>query len=185
MFLDSNDEAVLQCGEAIKKNWKGESELIIKERPNHLGTSQTTTDELIEYALADFSSAHMLWTHVTSPFIGPDVYQGIIRSYWESLSQGYDSLMTVNMLRTFLWDENGPLNYATDEMRWPRTQDIKPVFEVNSGAFVVSSLIGKKLGDRIGENPYMFELNHEEAFDIDWPSDFEMAQKLWIGKERT
>ncbi len=184
IILDSNDDVVLERGESIRKRWRGPSELLVRERPDHLGASNTTTDALIAYALADFADAHMLWTHVTSPFIQTDVYERMIQEYKDKLSQGYDSLMTVNKLQTFLWGENGPMNYKTDELRWPRTQDIQPVYEVNSGAFMVPSDTGKKRGDRIGEKPYLFELSHAEAFDIDWPADFEMAQKLWIRGEK-
>ena len=179
VVLDSNDAVVLDVGSQIKKEWSGNSELLIKERPDHLGTSQTTTDDLIAYALQNFPGEHMLWTHVTSPFVNGEVYGRMIRAYWDCLSQGYDSLMTVNKIQTFLWNEAGPVNYDKQKMRWPRTQDLKPVFEVNSGAFLVSLVTAVRWQDRIGEQPLLFELNHSEAFDIDWPQDFEMAERLW------
>ena len=33
--------------------------------------------------------------------------------------------------------------------------------------------------DRIGLRPYLFQLNGEIAFDIDWLSDFKMAEVIY------
>tara|TARA_B100000683_G_scaffold273854_1_gene320517 strand:+ start:1044 stop:1763 length:720 start_codon:yes stop_codon:yes gene_type:complete len=184
IILDSNDEKVLEYGRSRKSNWSGTAELYVQERPNHLGLSSTTTDALIQYALDNLQEGHLLWTHVTSPFLGHEEYERIIQAFFQQKDQGYDSLMTVNRLQTFLWDEQQPMNYDRDQLKWPRTQDVKPVFEVNSGAFLVPVDIAKTRQDRIGHKPYLFELNHIEAFDVDWPDDFTMAELLWQSKSQ-
>ena len=101
VVLDSNDAVVLDVGSQIKKEWSGKSELLVKERPEHLGTSQTTTDDLIAYALQIFPGEHMLWTHVTSPFVNGEVYGRMIKRTGIAYRRDYDSLMTVNKIQTF------------------------------------------------------------------------------------
>lgn len=182
VILDSNDEVVLEKALRKQKQWTGSCELIVQERPDELGTSQTMTDTLIKYALDFISDGHLMWTHVTSPFLDARIYEQAIASYKVCLLKGHDSLMSVNRLQTFLWDHNGPLNYARSPLRWPRTQDLKSVFEVNSGVFMVSAQVAQRLEDRIGEHPFLFELSHDQAFDIDWPADFDMAERLWIAQ---
>ena len=185
ILLDSNDEKVLAWGEQRQKSWGGKSELVVRERPNELGLSSTTTDALIQYALAGLEEGHLLWTHVTSPFLNTDAYQRILQAYARELQNGFDSLMTVNRLQTFLWRTTGPLNYDRNQMKWPRTQDLEPIFEINSGVFLVPVPVGKQQQDRIGQRPFLFELDHLQAFDVDWPADFEMAEQLWNNRRTT
>ena len=60
--------------------------------------------------------------------------------------------------------------------KWPRTQDLKDFFEVDSAIFLSSRKNYLKFKDRIGNNPYIYELNGFKSFDIDWPEDFHLAE---------
>ena len=62
--------------------------------------------------------------------------------------------------------------------KWPRTQTIGPLWEVNSGAFIASKAIYVNNMDRIGDTPYLFQLSDKIAFDIDWLPDFRLAETL-------
>ena len=53
-------------------------------RPDELA-SMASTDDLIKYVPEIMPDGHILWTHVTSPFIGPDVYYQIIDTYLKTL----------------------------------------------------------------------------------------------------
>ena len=81
--------------------------------------------------------------------------------------------MTANHLHGFVWDKDGPINYERSKERWPRTQTIIPLFELNSGAFIANTDIYKNLGDRIGKKPYTYILDKIKGFDIDWNDDFQ------------
>ena len=37
-----------------------------------------------------------------------------------------------------------------------------------------------KYKDRIGKNPYFFELSQIQSFDIDWEEDFKLAEKIYM-----
>jgi len=173
IIISTNDDEVKNI--ALFFNSK---KIIIDDRPEKLASSSTSTDDLVKYVPAIIKDSVVLWTHVTSPFVSEKLYDDMIDSYFENLGK-YDSLMSVTKIQKFLWNDNSPINYDKSKEKWPRTQTIKPIYEVNSGAFIADIDIYKSLNDRIGDNPYLYALSEKEAFDIDWEDDFEIAQILW------
>lgn len=175
ILVSSNDERVLDF--ASKFN---DSRVIIDSRPDHLGSSSTTTDELIKYVPTIIKEGHVLWTHVTSPFITEVDYANIINTYFGRLDAGdYDSLMTVLKLQGFIWDDTKPISYDRNDLKWPMTQNIKPFYEVDSGVFLSSISNYKSFSDRIGVKPFLYPQGKMKSVDIDWPDDFIFAQQLW------
>mgnify|MGYP001064750043 FL=1 len=154
------------------------SRIKIVLRPDELASSTTSTDDLIKYVPEIMPEGHILWTHVTSPFIGPDVYDRIVEKYFENINHN-DSLMTVTKLQKFIWNDTAPINYDHNVEKWPRTQTLEPLWEVNSGAFITTKAIYRQRMDRIGVRPYLFQLHEELAFDIDWLPDFTMAEAIY------
>lgn len=174
IIVSSNDEQVLDYAKGVC-----DSRIFIDERPGYLGSSSTTTDELIQYVPTVIDNGDILWTHVTSPFISELDYKKIIDSYYNNMELGYDSLMTVHKLQGFIWDESKPLSYKVNSLKWPMTQNIKPFYEVDSGVFLSSVDNYCNFSDRIGINPFMYCQDRVKSMDIDWPSDFEHAEVLW------
>lgn len=87
--------------------------------------------------------------------------------------------MGVLELQTFVWDTEGSLNYDRNVEKWPRTQTLKPVFEINSSVFIADIGIYQKQKDRIGRTPLLFCVSKEHNFDIDWEDDFRIAEEIW------
>jgi len=174
IVLSTNDEEVIKIATALDKR------IVIDKRPENLATSATSTDELINYVPEIIHEGHVLWTHVTSPFLDEQVYQKAIQTYKKNLEEGiYDSLMTVNKIQTFLWNRKGSVNYDRNEEKWPRTQTLPELFEVNSGMFINTIENYRKFNDRIGKTPFLFETEGFNSFDIDWPDDFELGQLIY------
>lgn len=173
IVLSTNDEEILDFARSL-----GEGRIRIHHRVDALASSQTSTDDLVAHASDLIPEGHILWTHVTSPFITSSAYQAIVERYFECLMQGYDSLMTSTELYNFLWQGGKPLNYDRTIEKWPRTQTLKPIHEINSGAFVASSRVYKELNDRIGDAPYLYSMDKLVSHDIDWPEDFVIAEAL-------
>jgi CMP-N-acetylneuraminic acid synthetase len=178
VVVDSNDPEVLAIALDFAPGWPRAKRLIVRERPDQLGQSSTSTDALIEYALRTLEGDDMLWTHVTSPMVDAAVYTRAIEAFRQRGDE-HDSLMSVHRVQRFLWNENGPFNYDPSGTRWPRTQDLTPLYEVDSGIFVVPLELARQLGDRIGRRPHLFELSSVEATDVDWDSDFALAELLY------
>ena len=177
IVVSSNDEIVLDFATTYT-----DSRIFIDERPEHLGSSSTSTDELIKYVPSIITTGHVLWTHVTSPFLDEFGYEAIIQQYIEALTQGFDSLMTVKELKGFIWNKDKPLSYDRNIEKWPRTQSIQPLYEIDSSVFLSSIEQYISLNDRIGLKPSKFIQDAESSIDIDCPHDFTYAESTWKAK---
>lgn len=173
IFVSTNDPEVMEIATKFNSN-----RVEVIKRPDELASSSTSTDELIKYVPSIMPESHILWTHVTSPFIGSNIYDDMIETYFNNIGS-YDSLMTVTKLQKFIWNESGPINYDPKAEKWPRTQTIEPLWEVNSGAFITTYDNYDKRLDRIGYKPYLFQLSEDVAFDIDWLPDFTFAESIY------
>ncbi|MES9955632.1 MAG: acylneuraminate cytidylyltransferase family protein [Sedimenticola sp.] len=156
------------------------SEISIIMRPPQLATSKTRTDDLIKYVPDLIDTGSVLWTHVTSPFVDENIYTTAIRKYKKNHdAKLYDSLMSVNTIQTFLWNENGPLNYDRAKEKWPRTQTLPIWYEINSAIFIAPIEMYKDRTDRIGERPCLFKLSYPASIDIDVMDQFVLAESVW------
>ena len=176
VLVSTNDPEVLEISNGLNSK-----KIKVILRPNELASSSASTDDLIKYAPEIMPDGHILWTHVTSPFISSDIYCQIINTYIKNLSR-FDSLMTVTKIQKFIWNDSEPVNYDRSVEKWPRTQTIETLWEVNSGVFLAPKSIYEKNMDRIGDKPYLFQLSDEIAFDIDWLPDFQIAEALYYSK---
>ena len=178
IFLSSNDEQILDYALGLKND-----KIIIDEREEGLCSSATSTDSLIRYAGNKIRDGVILWTHVTSPFVAASIYQDAFRLYQENVINGnHDSLMSVNTIHKFLWDSKEPINYDRNIEKWPRTQTLPPVYEVNSGIFMAHSNIYRHRRDRIGDKPFLMPLHDLIAFDIDWEENWVIAEQMYQQK---
>ena len=173
IYLSTDDERILDY-----VSGRSSEKIITHHRSVDLATSTTSTDSLIKHACQLITKGQILWTHVTSPFFNASAYDQMIKRYFAMLDEGFDSLMTVTELRGFIWNEEGPLTYDRAIEKWPRTQTLSPLLEVNSAAFISSRENYLNHEDRIGLNPYPFRISKIEAFDIDWPEDFLIAEAI-------
>ncbi|MFD2655564.1 cytidylyltransferase domain-containing protein [Gracilibacillus thailandensis] len=173
IILSTNDEEIINYASTLDI-----SNLIVDVRDDRLCSNQTSTDELIEYAGKIVQEGHILWTHVTSPFITEEVYTKAIAEYAAGLKAHYDSLMTVSTINGFIWNEGGPVNYDYTNEKWPRTQTISPLYEINSGIFLASTNVYHERKDRIGDRPLFYETSTIESLDIDWEEDWKIAEAI-------
>lgn len=173
VVLSTNDEEIIEFASSIQNG-----KIRIHRRMESLCTSSTSTDDLVAHALDLIPDGHILWTHVTSPFINSLIYANVIQRYFECLDEGYDSLMTTTLIHGFLWNENEPINYDRYHEKWPRTQTIAPIHEVNSGIFLNSSANYSEYNDRIGIHPMLYALDKIVSLDVDWNEDFMIAEAV-------
>lgn len=174
IYLSSDDEVVLNIGREMN-----DDRIVIDKRPDYLCQSSTSTDDVIRYVPELIQEdATIIWTHVTSPFLKAETYDAMIETF-HKYQPMYDSLMSVNELRTFIWDKNGAVNYNRKIEKWPRTQTLEPWYEINSGVFIADRSVYTQLHDRVGKHVFPYPTTKMESFDIDWPEDFEMAELLY------
>ena len=65
-----------------------------------------------------------------------------------------------------------------------QTQDLPPVYEENSCLYIFTRENLLKRNHRIGEHPFMFEIDAQEAWDIDEELDFAVCEFL-MSRKRT
>lgn len=173
IILSTNDNEIISFASTLN-----EPKLSIHRRSELLSSNGTSTDDLINHAHELIPSGHIFWTHVTSPFVNATICEKIVELYFLFLSKGYDSLMTTTLFRGFLWNELGPVNYNRNIEKWPRTQTLTPLYEVNSAVFLASSNVYAQNLDRIGNSPYLYQLDRFIGHDIDWEEDFLIAEQF-------
>ena len=173
IIVSTNDKKIINY--LKKKKFK---KVVINIRPNYLSTSKTSTDQLIKYVPKIIKSDHILWTHVTSPFFNTSDYENAIKLYKKNIKKN-DSLMGVTKIQDFIYDNKKPINFNRDKEKWPRTQTLKKLYIINNTIFISSKKNYINLDDRIGKKPHLMEIKKIKAFDIDWPEDFKIAEKIY------
>ena len=178
IVLSTNDKKVIQIAKSFNN-----SRIIVDKRSNHLCSSSTKLKDLINYVPGIINTSHVLWIHVTSPFVGAKIYEDAIKKYFFNLEHGFDSLMSVSKFNNFLWDSEKKNSVNFDRsLGYPRTQDLNKLFEFNHAFFGMSIKNYLKFQDRIGKNPYLYELSKIDGFDIDDEDDFKISELIFEKK---
>jgi CMP-N-acetylneuraminic acid synthetase len=175
LYVTTDDSQVLEIAESFS-----DSRIILDERPSYLCESTTRIEQLIEYIGNLVESDHIFWVHATSPFVTQQTYNRAWNYYVEHVCQTkiYDSLMSTLKIQQFIWSEikNALINEHNYKTRWPQTQDLEPLYEINH-AFYINERA--HYSDRIGKKPMCFNLSKIEALDIDYDDDFEFAEMVY------
>ena len=148
----------------------------VLERPEHLRADTVPMNEILMYDTSQVSADFYLQTHSTNPLLRSET---IARAVHFMLTNypAYDSLFGVPRLHTRLWDALGrPVNHNPAILL--RTQDLPPIYEENSCIYMFTRQTLELRRNRIGERPYLFEIDPAEARDIDEELDFLIADLL-------
>ena len=146
------------------------------QRPEHLRADDIPMNDILLHDTAQVDADFYLQTHSTNPLLNAETISNGIKYFLENYPK-YDSLFSVTRLQTRLYFEDGKaINHNPLELI--QTQDLPPVYEENSCLYLFTreNLARKK--HRIGDKPYMFEIDADEAWDIDEELDFEICDFL-------
>lgn len=178
IVLSTNDEKSIEIALSFNND-----RIKIIERPKYLCLSSTIVEDFINYIPTIVNAEHIFWVHATSPFVDSFTYKNALDTYWANVlfNKENDSLLSVTKFQQFLWDkeEKKLINYDRSIVKWPRTQDLKPLYEINHAFYINSRENYLKYNDRIGLDPYLFELDKIKSFDIDWEDDFFLAEEMY------
>jgi len=145
-------------------------------RPEHLRDGAIAMNDVLLNSISQVKADYYLQTHSTNPLLQPETVSRAIDLF---LNQSeHDSLFGVTRLQTRLYDAEGQaMNH--DPRVLLRTQDLPPVYEENSNLYLFTESILKERKNRIGYTPLMFEIDRDEAWDIDEEIDFRVAEFLY------
>lgn len=159
----SNDEVIKYLPEGVK----------FLKRPEFLDRDETLGKEIYEEFTKTVDADVYILAHTTSPFMKVETFENALSKI---INEDYDSAFSAEKIQTFTWFKVKTLNYDLKEI--PRTQTIEPVFVETSAFFMFKRDVWKVHKQRIGFKPYMALVNKIEGVDIDWPEDFEFAEKI-------
>lgn len=147
------------------------------DRPEHLRAGTTPMNDVLLHDVSEVEADFYLQTHSTNPLLRPETVQSAIKCFSDNYPE-YDSLFGVTRMQTRLWDELArPINHNPNILL--RTQDLPPIYEENSCLYLFSGETLETRRNRIGQRPFLFEVDRNEAFDIDEELDFQMAEFLY------
>ncbi len=145
----------------------------VLDRPEHLRDGATPMNDVLLNAVAQVSADYYLQTHSTNPLLSSSTVSEAIAAFLNQPE--YDSLFGVTRLQTRLYDKQGKaINHDPEILL--RTQDLPPVYEENSNLYIFTKQILEERKNRIGHRPMMFEVERDEAWDIDEEIDFRVAE---------
>jgi CMP-N-acetylneuraminic acid synthetase len=143
------------------------------KRPEFLDRDETLGKEIYEEFTKAIDADVYILAHTTSPFVRKETIEDALNKV---KGGDYDSAFSAEKKQTFAWFKGKTLNYDLKEI--PRTQTIEPVYVETSAFFIFKREVWKKHKQRIGFKPYMSLVDKIEGVDIDWPEDFEFAEKI-------
>ncbi|HRK90365.1 MAG TPA: acylneuraminate cytidylyltransferase family protein [Anaerolineales bacterium] len=145
-------------------------------RPEHLRADDVPMNDILLYDTAQVQADFYLQTHSTNPLLKAETVSSAIQKFTTDFPK-YDSLFSVTRLQTRLYFQDGrAINHNPLELI--QTQDLPPVYEENSCIYLFTRENLERKKHRIGDHPLMFEIDADEAWDIDEELDFEITDFL-------
>jgi len=155
---------------------QGYPAVLVLQRPDHLCADTIPMNEILLYDTSQVPADLYLQTHSTNPLLRPQTISAAIQVLLANYPS-YDSLFSVTRMQKRLWDALvRPINHNPAILL--RTQDLPPVYEENSCMYLFTRQTLEIRRNRLGERPYMFEMEPAEAWDIDEEMDFLIADLL-------
>jgi CMP-N-acetylneuraminic acid synthetase len=177
IVVDTDSESVI---EGLRQNFP---QVKIINRPESLRADEVPMNEVLLHDTGQFPADFYLQTHSTNPLLKPGTLSKAIQAFHSSYPNK-DSLFSVTRLQSRLYDQDGKaINHNPKELI--QTQHLPPVYEENSCIYIFNrdNLAAKR--HRISDHPLMFEINADEAWDIDEELDFDIANFLMTRRKNT
>ena len=142
-----------------------------------------TFGEVVAHICENVDGDDILWATCTAPLVFPKHYTEAIKQYKVALNDGFDSLVSMEEFRRYLWNENGPVNYELGIKHVP-SQQLPPLYFVTDGILLAprKNMIEWKYFH--GPNPYKFILDKRTSIDIDDGLDLACA-RAWLDMDES
>ena len=142
----------------------------------HLRADDVPMNDILLHDTAQVEADFYLQTHSTNPLLKAETISRGIKIFFDEYPK-YDSLFSVTRLQTRLYFQDGrAINHNPLELL--QTQDLPPVYEENSCLYLFTRGNLARKRHRIGDKPFMFAIDRDEAWDIDEELDFEIVDFL-------
>ena len=154
----------------IKEIVSGFDFVKVIDRPNYLLGDAVSIQPLIAHDIEYAQNEIILQTHSTNPLLKTETIDTAIEAYFENSAE-HDALFSVTPVQQRFYFQNGKaVNH--DPTHLIQTQLLEPLYHENSCMYIFSKETNRKVQNRLGVNPYFFEMDHLESADIDEWHDF-------------
>ncbi|MCM1498998.1 MAG: acylneuraminate cytidylyltransferase family protein [Clostridium sp.] len=153
-----------------------------KRAPEYCDEKTKSFGEVVEYVCREMPGDHVAWVLATAPLLSPKDYRECIDIYYDALSNGYDSLISLEEFHRYLLDENGPINFEMGVKHVP-SQELKPFYFI--GGLTIAPRDKMMEWKYIyGKNPVRYIMNKRAGIDIDDELDYACA-KAWLDMDES
>lgn len=141
--------------------------------------------EVVSHIASSIKGENIVWATCTSPLVFPKMYEKAIELYKKEviLNKSYDSLISVEPFKRYMWDENGPMNYELGIKHVP-SQQLSTCYFVTDGILIAPRNKMIEWNYFHGSNPFKMELTKRACVDIDDFLDLAVA-RAWIDSDET
>lgn len=134
-------------------------------------------------SLPESEDTSVAWCHTTSPLF--ENYQKSVDVYKKAIKEKtYNGLVSVTQLTEFIVSEGArPVNYNWGV--WHEySQNLDKLYAITGALFITTKSEMLKNRYVMATNPYLFEVSSYESIDIDTVYDFNLAQIMYLNKEK-
>lgn len=156
---------------------------IHKRAPEYCDEKTKTFGEVVRHVAESVEGDHIVWATCTSPLVFPKTYIKAIEEYFSALEQGYDSLVSFEVIKRYLWDDRGPLNYELGLKHVP-SQQLPNLYIVTDGVLIAPREKMIEWSYFHGSNPYKFILDKRSSVDVDDGLDLAVA-RAWLDMDES
>ena len=173
-FIVSTDSKIVE--EYCKKfNW------IKVHKRNKKLSGDHSLQKLINIVPKICNGNFILWTHVTSPLFTSKNYMSFLNIFFKKRKLKLVSAFSADQIKKFVYSpKQGWVSHNTNKIKWPRSQDLKNLYILNSAALIADKKTFIKDKDRISKNSLPIISKKVSGFDIDTMEDFKKLNYLKI-----
>lgn len=175
LTVESIDEVIVFCSNPEIERYIPKGAKLLLREPS-LDSFQTRHYDIVQSFFDKVTADIYVNAHVTNPFITKETFDSALGKV---MSGEHDSALVVQEIREHLWREGVPFNFHKVDP--PRTQDLTPLYS-EVGVFIYRRHVFLESGTRYGKSPYFIAINRNEAIDIDYRHDYDLARALLLVK---
>jgi N-acylneuraminate cytidylyltransferase len=140
---------------------------------------KATFSEVIKGVVADLPTPYFAWVTVVVPLMQPSEYLEAFTMFCDHViaKKEYDSLVSVNLMKDYLWTTESALNYEAN-CNHEVSQNLPDIFRVTNGLYMRAKEPTLTEGYFLGPRPYKHIVGKIAGIDIDELEDYEVALAL-------
>jgi CMP-N-acetylneuraminic acid synthetase len=134
-------------------------------------------NKILEHDINLVNADIYIQTHSTNPLLEVETIDSALEKMISLLKTDPNaSVFSVSKTQKRFYNSNStPMNH---DPKMLVTQHLDPIYEENSCFYIFTKESFIKNDSRIGNSPFMFEIDKIESTDIDEPEDFIIAEAL-------